>query len=231
MKKILFVACLTAFSLAGISQNLQILSSRTIAKNGDDRESRVTIKNIGSAPMDIKVQRTVNNLASGHVSNFCWDICYGPTVSTSIGTQHLQPGAVDSINFIGDLSTGSIAGKSEVRYVFYDQNVPSDSVGITFVYNVVITGINTTKESKPALFAYPNPADNEVKIVCNQNGLKNAYIEVYNTLGSVVEKVAVDERNYVVIPTAGLNAGAYYYSLISEGKSLAIKKLVVFHEN
>jgi hypothetical protein len=229
MKKILLFACFTVFSTALFAQSLQILSSRTDIIPGDKRQSRVALKNNGSTPVDVKVARIQNNLASGHVSNFCWDVCYGPGASVSQGALTIQPGDIDSISFMGDLDPNSSDGTSTVRYKFYNQQDPDDSIAISFTYAVGVLSIKDAS-AKLALTAYPNPADNEVKLSYNSGSLRNASVAIYNALGAEVSNIQLEtNQGFVVLPVSHLSPDLYYYSLISNGKVLSTKKLTIYH--
>ncbi|MCB0623208.1 MAG: T9SS type A sorting domain-containing protein, partial [Saprospiraceae bacterium] len=83
---------------------------------------------------------------------------------------------------------------------------------------------------QPILFAYPNPAIEEVRFDFNGLLPGNYDLKIYNILGQLVW-----ERNFWLagnrtekVNLARLRKGTYLYSLVdSNGKTLATKRLMI----
>jgi hypothetical protein len=236
MKKITLFTLFVAASIFSVAQSLS-LSGATTPVAGDPNssvEGVVTITNISSSSIDILVERTVNNLASGHTSNFCWGInCYGDATNiTPIGDEITLGAGADTDCFHGWLNPHGFEGQSTVTYNFFNMNNLNDNVSQTFVYDMV-TGIPVAGVSaaNPLSEASPNPANSLTGINYSTDGKSNAKIIIYNLLGTAVKEVKLNSKQgSLILATSDLNAGVYYYSLVTGNKTLATKKLVIAHK-
>jgi hypothetical protein len=217
---------LTAFTV-----NSQSLTATNQYFSGDPLffvEGHITITNVSNSPKDVIVERVLNNIIPGHVSYFCWVNCYSAQVSVSPDHITLQAGEDTSI-FRADLETNAIPGVSYVNYCFYDQNNPSDSVCVEYVFDIT-TGIQDIPSDKNFISkAYPNPSATVTNFFVNvAKGSKDARIKFYNMLGAQVKEVQVtDFRNSTRVNLAGLKPGIYFYSLVVDGKSTGTAKLMI----
>ena len=191
-----------------------------------------TIHNSSASSKDVMVIRTVNNLAAGHTGYFCWDVCYAPTVDTSMGSLPVAAGA-DNSSFYCDIDPHGAAGLDTVCYRFYDANNASDYVDICMHFDIS-TGINTIVNASPMnplSVASPNPANTISGINYYTDVTKNPKLVVYNLLGSkVFETNLVQKQGAYILNVSEFNQGIYMYSLIENGKTVATKKLVVTHK-
>ena len=233
MKKslLLFIAILV--TATGYTQSLVVTSGSTLV-TGDPSvllQGFATVQNIGTNTVDVSVEKTVNNLATGHHSSFCWGIiCVDTATLTSPVPETIAPGATNS-TFYADLQPTGSAGTSIVSFRFYVDNNPSDNATITFTYDATLVGIAELLASGVVLTSpYPNPANSYAQVGFNLGSAKNAKVVIYNMLGSVVREIKItDKQNLVTIPTADLKSGMYLYSLINNDKVIASKKLLVSH--
>ena len=113
-----------------------------------DYSSHVEIKNTTTSSLNVKVRRVVfdGNLCAFDSTYFCWDFCYTPEVSNSVGTMPIGPGATDDISFSGHVysSDQGASCSDSIRYVFYVDGNPNDSASVTLV-----SPFNCTPESNP----------------------------------------------------------------------------------
>ena len=72
----------------------------------------------------------------------------------------------------------------------------------------------------------PNPF-NEYTDVIFDSPVNKADVIVYNILGEEVKRVNADNAKNVRISRDGLNAGIYLVNVISEGRNIAVKKIVI----
>ena len=231
-KTTLLVSLLFSFYMSE-AQNLTATNATTPVAGdvlNSDLDATVTIHNNSSVALDVMVERTVNTLATGQASYFCWDQCYGETTSTSDSPMNIAANSPIYV-FHGHLRPYGYAGQSSVTYNFYDQNAPSNSVSVTFVYDIT-TGIQNPGVSivNHLSEASPNPANNLASISYNTAGKTDARIVVYNLLGKAVKEIKLNEKQgALVLVTSDLGQGIYYYSLVAADKMLATRKLVVAH--
>lgn len=94
----------------------------------------------------------------------------------------------------------------------------------------VPVGINEAKNQPDALTIYPNPAIEYANIEINYQGETDCYIEVYDILGSLIEKIFVDKflaNKKINISLHSFNEGVYFVSLVQENKVKFTQKLIV----
>jgi len=239
MKKLVLLLSFAAagFSLAAQSLefvNLTPSSTSLSGPNDQMMQSYVQVRNKGTVSLTVKVKRTVNTLATNHVSNFCFaGVCYPSAVSTSLAW-NIDPGAVadsEHVTLRADMNPLSTNGISDVTYCAYDADNEGDSVCISFHYNAGPIGVNEISGSAKFLGnAYPNPADHSSFISYNLPYLKNAQIVISNMLGSALNKIQLMEKTgSVELPVASLPEGVYYYTLMNDGKPLISKRLMISH--
>jgi hypothetical protein len=143
----------------------------------------------------------------------------------------VNAGAVDSVNFMGDLFSNGYDGTSTVEYKFYDSNNPSDYTTASFTYVFGSVGI-VENGSRSQFEIFPNPASGEVKIAYNFSGNSSSELRLHNTLGAVVSRSVIPSGQGVqTVTVSHLPAGLYYYSLFENGKSMLTKKLVITGSN
>lgn len=217
-----------SFTLSGYSPVLNLTDAFSTS------ESYVTIANVTNSDKMIKIQRTINTLASGHMEFFCFGAgstaaCYPPGTDFSGGNDTLPANSTNS-SFKGTIEPFGVYGYSSIHYRFFDTNNPADSVGVDLAWNFT-TSIGENQNqfgiSKPRL----NPADAFTTLSYSlQSDLSSDRLVVYNMLGSVVRTMDIPGRNGVlVLPTADLESGMYVVTYQSQGKTKDSCRLVVAH--
>lgn len=193
------------------------------------KSSHVNIVNTGSNTLSVKVSMDNFSANPNHVTYFCWGVlCYPPTVTVSYDPVLMAPGDT-STSFIGYLHPSGYTGISSVTYNFFDMADESDSVSVTFTYDITI-GIDEPTNEASISGAYPNPTNNLTRISYDLKSSQNARLVFYNILGSAVKEVDLnDKQGTLILSTSGFESGIYYYSIIADGKILPAKKLVVAH--
>jgi len=228
MKRIYLLIIALTVTCAASAQSLQ-LSGITIT--GDPAwllEGHAIVENVSSSPVDVIVERVVDNTFPGHESYFCWVQCYPSFISVAPDPITLMPGDTTSA-FRGDLEPNGITGISEVTYCFYDNNNSADSVCVKYTYSGT-TGLedipaNKNFVSKP----YPNPATDHISFSYNlASAGSSAELRFYNMLGSQVKTVVLNEtRATKKININDLKSGLYFYTLIINGKNISSNKLMI----
>jgi hypothetical protein len=237
MKKWLLSCFVLGFAAGVHAQSLQ-LSSYIISVTGDKDSllhSTAVLHNVGSASIDVRVDKIDGNIASGQYSYYCWaGQCYSPATITSPFTTTLAPGdssTTGAAGFIAYLAANSYIGNSDVTYCFYDDANIADSACITFNYSAIATGIRELVASGITLTnPQPNPASSSTLIGFNTGNVKNPRLVMYNMLGSVVREFRLtDKQKLLVLSTADLKNGVYMYSLIGNDKTITSRRLIVNH--
>ena len=236
MKKITFLFIFAVLSSFGAGAQSFNSSDPSIHMWGDTVTlvSHLTIFNTSASSKTVHVVRSNNNLASGHSSYFCWGTnCYTPPTDFSSTPQIIAAGGSDH-SFLGYLnprdSMGPHLGTSIVQYCFYDASNPGDSVCVDMTYIFTPVGIGEISSKTYLSNPYPNPADALTSISYNVSDSKNARMIIYNMLGSAVKEIKLAEKqSTILIATSDLKQGVYFYSIVTDGKQLASKKLVISH--
>lgn len=194
-----------------------------------DYGSHIEVKNITGSAVSVMCKRQLytTNLCAFDSTYFCWDFCYPPGVNVSNGAMSIDPGVVNKL-FSGHVYS-SIQGMScsdSIRYTFYVQGNPNDSVSAVLKYTA---GPNVSVDENTSLVsnAYPNPANVRFFIEL-ENTPNNAVVEFYNLLGSKVKVVDVNNVK-TEVNVSDLKSGIYLYTVSSNGQALETKKMVVKH--
>ena len=235
MKKITLLFASLSFFFTGYSQSLT-LSGATTPITGDGTapiEGTVTITNTSAGSINLMAQRTSNLLGTGHTSNFCWGFaCYSDTTNTCpAGDAVLLPAGADTSVMHAWVNPHGNLGHSTVTYKFFDQDNPTDYAMQTFDYDFV-TGIQPygVGINNPLSSPSPNPSNNITSISYSTSS-SDGRIIIYDLLGSIIKEVKLtSKQGALVVTTSDMKQGIYYYALVSNGKTLATKKLVVAHK-
>ena len=76
----------------------------------------------------------------------------------------------------------------------------------------------------------PNPWSKSTQITYYlKQDVKDAYLEIYATNGSLVKRIAVTSRGHgsVTLDEKSFAPGTYYYTMFIDGKQIDTKKMVL----
>jgi len=240
MKKftILLLTCVASLNIQSVSGQTFTLSNFTpVTVINDpwlDVESHVHLTNSSANAKQVRVDRFINVLASGHVEFFCFGsgstgLCYPPGTDFSNGNDTVLGSSTDQ-SFKATVRPLGSYGYTSIHYRFSDTNNPGDSVGVDLGWDFT-TSINENQQvfgiSKPL----QNPADAFTVFSFNlQNNELNDKLVVFNMLGSKVKSMDIPGvSGALVLTTSDLKAGVYMVSYISNGKVKDSCRLVVSH--
>jgi Secretion system C-terminal sorting domain len=242
MKKIvLFVVFSITTFCYGYSQSLALADSTghlannaNVTRQGHNMDDEIAcyffVRNTTSSPIDVMVKKVEFNLVSGSMNTFCWGLCFPPNVYISPTPVTVNALTTDSIDFSGHYNPLSFAGASMIRYVFFVQSNPNDSVCVNVTYDALYVGINNHTVKTILSGAYPNPANSTVNFDYSLNTENEGSVIIRNLLGSVVKKsVLIRAEGKLSIFTGDLPEGIYFYSLDVDGKTMITRKLIVRH--
>jgi len=189
------------------------------------------VKNLSNTTIDVLCVREVIEEVEGTVNVFCWGSqCYPPNIDTSGAATTIGPQAV-SYEFSGEYSPYGIAGTTKVKYTFYLVDNPDDNVTVIVNYDASETNsVATNKKEFTLSKAYPNPANNNVSVNYNLEGMNGAHISFYNLLGSKVKDIMLTESfGTLTINTSDFIEGIYFYSLLINNEATQTQKLIIKH--
>jgi hypothetical protein len=241
MKKILLTA-LSLFTVVLLqASNLELYFGGNMVPHGstiqvmgdpsdDYIQARVSVKNIGSAAIDVKTKKLINagDTLPGTLNYFCWGLCFPPFTYISPNSLNIAPGVTNE-EFYGDYNANNIPGKSKITYVFFDMNNVNDSVAITVEFNASPASVIDPSEGVKFSEAYPNPATDVVNVDYTLTSrISEAGIVISNMLGCRVKEIALTENSGKIrIPVNELTNGIYFYSLVGNDQVILTRKFVV----
>lgn len=205
------------------AQSLQIVNSES-AIYSDTSQSLISayvyVKNISSDPLEVLASRAENNLATNHESYFCWDICYGPAKATADDPLTIDAGATEDA-FRGYLKPYGTIGTSYIKYCFFNQDNPADSVCINLSY-IISANTGVSSITATMLEAYPNPASDKLTIPYLLTVSQDAAIQLTDLYGRVIySETLMQSAGKAELNISGLARGMYFYSLITENGSIS----------
>jgi len=241
MKKLLLLGLLSLIVVLSFGQSLQLRKTTgEIISNGDAVHvyadtsvatvyGHISVKNISSSNLNVKVKYYMIYQVPGTEHTYCWGTCYPPPGPNPSGSQAVAKG--DSATFDGEHIPHAIFGTTTVKYTFFDDANPNDSISVTVSYHV--TGVDIEDLTSKIEFsnAYPNPANSYTNFTYDiPNGINNATLIIYDILGSVITtQEIVNKKGTLKINTSEFTEGIYFYSLITANNTLFTRKLIVRH--
>lgn len=190
-------------------------------------EIHIHVTNNHSSILNVNAKKDEINVGASTTNTFCWGInCFPPHVFDPRTPVQLNPGQTEE-SFHGDFTPNNYAGVSQMRYVFYTDEFPGDSVyvNVNFVTNMGTNELGNTIKIK----SYPNPADEFITLSLSES-FDNTIVRFYNVLGEKVYEIAPQKgkTNYS-INTGNWDNGMYYYTVFQNGQSTISQKLIINH--
>ncbi len=239
MKKVLLLIVAGLFIISySFAQSLSLSNSGGALNNGDTVTVAgpltstiyvyAFVENLTSSPIDVKVRKIEIDTVPGSKNYLCWGLCFDPIIYVSPDPITINGNSINDVDFSGDYKAQGNPGVTKIRYVFFDENNPTDSVYIQVHFDAT-SGINDI--SKDIIFsnAYPNPASVSTTISyslpANSN---NTRIIIRDLLGATVKEILItDFKGKKTIITSDMDDGIYFYSLVLDEKIITSKKLII----
>ena len=185
------------------------------------------VTNNGSTPKTLVAIRTVNNLASGHESYFCYGVrCYDSSVDTADQYVNVPPGATVPSSLIHYLKPLANAGTSEVHYCLIDTVTPADSTCLKFVYSATVTSINEISSNDLEIDLHPNPASDFINVSFDDKVSNGDILRVIDTQGKLVHTEELFSDQDIRINVTEWAEGIYYLGL---NNSTDYEKVLIRH--
>jgi hypothetical protein len=185
------------------------------------------VTNTSSGDISVRVQRYENNMIPGAQSSICWGLWYPPHIGLSPYTILIPAGATNSTDFAAHYYPNGNAGISEIDFVFFDDNNPTDEVLVTTFFNALITGVDNIRHEALSR-VYPNPANTFVNIDIYHDLTNDIRIELMSVTGAVVAESTVHQK-ITTINTSDLPGGLYFYRLHLNGEVVESGRIVIRH--
>lgn len=243
--KYIFINLIFLFAGLGVAfaQNLS-LSDESGALNNNDyiyiwgdsglytlMNSHLEVHNNGSSAISVRVKKAYVSIIPGSMNTFCWGACYDSSTYISGDIISIAAGASNQNDFIGDYFPKGHLGQSTIRYTFYDNTNPNDSVCVNVVYGATPASIQEATPMVEFSNAYPNPASSIVYFNYTlRPGSYNAEIVISDLLGgeAIRQKIPIGGSKSS-IDVSSLTSGVYFYSLKINGEPQFTRKLIIKH--
>ncbi|HIW86851.1 MAG TPA: T9SS type A sorting domain-containing protein [Candidatus Onthomorpha intestinigallinarum] len=236
MRRVYLFLALTFFAFGLNAQNVQVTFEDEVV-NVDDTvnieilpdvtfKSYFYIENITESPISAMAKYTKILSEEGDEFLMCFGEC---TIGNVAGPVTLNPGEI----FEGfDIEFTPTNTNNRLLKVELYEELTNDILHQYYVKYYSETGLEQAKSNSFYVKAYPNPANNHVKISYSiPNKYSAAKIVVRNMVGQVIEQydAKVSYNASLNINTSDFVNGVYFYSVIADGVTLSTKKLVVKH--
>ncbi len=247
MKRMFLLVCLLSVaaiysysqSLSLISHQGVVLTNSSVTQMGtpDSLEliTYMDVKNITGNSINVYCKKVEVKMMDSVETTMCWaGGCYPSFVNVSPNGAPMAAGQTVT-DFVGHYGSttghGFKSGESIVRWVFYNEANPNDSVYLVVKYTSYPLGIEENNLRQGTLSnAYPNPADASASFSYSVPSGSTGSLVIRNLVGTTIQHEDVTAgAGSKTINTSGLNAGLYFYSLMVDGKISQTKKLVVKH--
>ena len=241
MKNLILTLIITIIFSSSFSQNLELYFEGELLEPNEEITiiahpdsgiivfDSLGVKNISSTEIEVLVKKVIIDTIPNTTNSFCWGLCYPPFVYVARNPVTIGPGDF-YYEFAGDYSPNGIEGESKIRYVFFDMNIPDDSVSVIVYYNATASGVIDNYYNCSISNAYPNPANSFTSLDYDMNGVKNARLVIYNFLGSVVKEIEItNSYGNLKVNTSDFDEGIYFYSLLINNEALKTQKLIIKH--
>ncbi len=191
--------------------------------------AHMSIKNVSETDKYVKARKFEVSVAPGSENTFCWVICWVNTIFTSPSGITIEP---DSTNhsFTGDYLSHGNSGVTIMRYSFFDDDNPNDSVYFYVEFNAGTLGLDDlTSEKIFVSNPYPNPASSHVSFDYDLPlSVTNAAIRIHNLLGSVVKEMNITHNSgKITLDVNDLKDGFYFYSIVANSEIIDTRRLVI----
>jgi hypothetical protein len=241
----IFTLVLSLLSLSVFSQSLSLKKRYTNTPIANDETITVRysldsnvqhvwdsliVSNVTGHPLNVMVKKTLISVVDGTVNSMCWGMCVEPFVFVAGPVE--MPGITDTVIFSSDYYIENKTGISIIRYTFYSESNPTDSICFKIKYiHPPDAGINEMYKNYLFTNAYPNPVNNVTSINYSYSlDVNKASIVVNDLLGKVVKEIPLSaKQGKVSISTVDIANGIYLYSLQLNGKTVNTRKLIVNH--
>jgi hypothetical protein len=205
-----------------------------VAGNASDFEIKAEnyyIHNTTSSTIAVRCQRDEVSVVTGSMSALCWVICSAdylagsvPSLTAPGGSANILPG--DSLNlFVLHYKPQGNAGNSLFKVTFYNPSVAADTA-VLFVEFDAALSVSESAMNPVSINAYPNPANNSINIAVD-NFNDKATLKIVDALGITVKTAQVNGDANLKFNTTDLRAGVYFYSLISNNKTILTRRIVI----
>ena len=238
MKKLILLSLIVLVGAAQLSaQSLSLsygdldLSNDTLYIVGttDDvlLESHVTVKNLTDKALGVLAKKIEIDVIEHTENTFCWGACYPPFIFEPTTAVKIIANGSDAVSFVGDYASDGYEGTSALRYTFFIDGTPSDSVSMVVFYQVGAAGIFDWTLESNHFKAYPNPTTGLLNLEFPGNLSQEISINVISITGQVVyQRQFQYGQSSAQINLSDNPKGYYFLEIRDESGNVARKKIL-----
>lgn len=225
-KKILITFSMLLWAGFMLAQSLQI--ENVVVNYYDPLQDALAVKgnirNTTGQSLNVLVKSEALEVPAGGEVYFCWAQCYSPSVTVAPVALIVEPNGILN-QFHGYYKNNGAEGEARVRYTFYLENNPNDSLEFIATFDPATVGINDIASRQVSISH--NMSGGQFSIA--YSGLSgNAQVELYNMLGNKIFGSRLKGSQGVAeVPVSGLRPGLYFYTIREKGNSIHTGKLVI----
>jgi len=189
------------------------------------------VRNLSAEQVSVLAKKIAPAMAPGAENFFCWTQCYGPSTIVSPAPLTIASNAIRE-EFHGYYKNNNVLDDVTIKYVFFLQSNPNDSVMLDAVFTPSTLGLSDNK--MPILIsAGPNPAIDNFSITYAQlpskSNAENVLI-IYNAFGQKVSTRSISgNEGKLNFPVNSLSNGVYFYSLVCNNIAVYSGRFIVKH--
>ena len=239
-KFVLLTLTFVLFAIVGLAQipsltlthdGLALPNNSDVVYNGSPTAGEIvadaiTITNNSGNPVNVLVKKVEMQLVDSTSNTFCWGLCFPPDVFVSPDPIAIGPGQTNSSDFSGHYYPGGHPGLTIIRYVFFNQSDPMDSVCFNAHFDAGV-GLDELASKVTLSQAYPNPATSYTQFSYSVEPGVDATLIMRNVLGATINRTALKGSGTVRIATDDLSEGIYFYTIMVNGKATQSGKVIV----
>jgi hypothetical protein len=225
-RKLLFTFSMIVWATLSIAQSLQL--ENVVANYYDPLQDALAVKgnirnNTGQS-LNVLVKSQALEVPQGGEVYFCWAQCYNPNVIVAPVALTVEPNGILN-QFHGYYKNNGAEGEARVRYTFYLESNPNDSIDFIATFDPATVGISDVSDRQASVSH--TLSGGQFSIAYSGLG-GNAYVELYNMLGNkIYGNKLKGSQGIVEVPVSSLRPGLYFYTIRERGNSIYTGKLVI----
>ncbi len=189
------------------------------------------VRNVSGQSVNVLAKKIAPVMAEGAQNFFCWTQCYGTSTIVSPAPLAIAANSIRE-EFHGYYKNNGVLDDVNIKYVFFLQDNPNDSVMLDAIFTPSTLGLSENK--MPVLIsAGPNPATENFSITYSQlPSKKNAenVLIIYNAFGQKVSTQSIaGNEGKSNFPVISLSNGVYFYSLVCNNIPVYSGRFIVKH--
>lgn len=236
MKYIYLGFILLITSITGFAQSIQLIYNGSVITNGSEinlstidpdlgqMKAEISVKNIDPANISVKVKKTEISIIPESVNSFCWGVnCYSPSTNISTNAVSIPSNSINNSFYAEYLPAGASAGKTSVKYEFFNTSNTSDLTSV--IVNYIEGNVSKTDEL----------SREETIRIKNLNGLTNISFNItsdtrlfiYDLSGQIISDcILIAGVQNINLPIQ-LKKGIYIYSLYNADRFINSAKFII----